>query len=579
MVWRIGSGVQGLLHPEGPYDDPDGGPLRSAIYRRLRAHYQFQNELSLFAEVDHHMKFSINLYGASHNELCFRHIANLFAPATVNSSLSHPGGGMTPGIKRSDGTWETVGHSNRVISVDEARLSVFASLYDAPGTSADQARLPAIHSAELITVLEKLAKQPLRLYSLKECHYSTIMWNETTEKKKGTIRRNTDFVESIDQLVLSGPHFFVGSPLNKTPRRVCIRNSDYDVLDLVSLPDDYLPRTNYVPGCSASEYSLRIPRVTWLESGKKEEKRVTEYYRLLNREMLSQSGERTFIPCLIPKGVGHIYTGVGHAFKDQNALIHFYASSLSLLFDFFVKCSGVGHANSSLIKQLPLINQDAVEISMVVRALSLGALTSHFDELWQDCWQSAFRQVRWSSRDPRLPQDFFQELTPHWQRNNALRSDYARRYALVEIDVLAAKALGLTLDELITIYRVQFPVMRQYEQDTWYDARGRIVFTSSKGLVGVGLPRKARKSDAECTLRYADGGTQQRRIGWEDIQPKDGTLQIPDGTAIERQVRDDTLPGGPVARTITYIAPFTLANREEDYRVAWEFFESIEGLS
>ena len=37
------------------------------------------------------------------------------------------------------------------------------------------------------------------------------------------------------------------------------------------------------------------------------------------------------------------------------------------------------------------------------------------------------------------------------------------------------------------MYRVQFPVMQQNERDTWYDMQGRLAFTVSKGLVGVGL--------------------------------------------------------------------------------------------
>jgi len=201
-----------------------------------------------------------------------------------------------------------------------------------------------------------------------------------------------------------------------------------------------------------------------------------------------------------------------------------------------------------------------------LRALALNCLTIHYADLWQTCYRPEFNRQRWTKNDPRLPNAFFEKLTPEWQRDCALRSDYARRQALVEIDVLAAQALGLTLEELITIYRVQFPVMRQYEADTWYDTHGRIVFTASKGLTGVGLPRKAGKNDTPCRLIYPDGNTERKPLGWEDAR------ELPPGTRIERTVLDDTLPGGPREKTVTYQAPFDRCNRETDYRTVWPVF-------
>ena len=124
---------------------------------------------------------------------------------------------------------------------------------------------------------------------------------------------------------------------------------------------------------------------------------------------------------------------------------------------------------------------------------------------------------------------------------------------------VARFALGLTLDELTTIYRVQFPVMQQYERDTWYDQNGRIVFTTSKGLTGIGFPRKGKGRGAN------------KEIGWEDIQHESSG-------SFERTIIDDTLPGGPVERTITYEAPFDRCDRVEDYKITWEFFER-EGIN
>lgn len=551
-------GVAGFLHPEGIYDDPKGGLFRAAVYPRLREHFQFANELILFADVDHHTKFSINIYGPAHEPPSFTQLANLFLPQTVDACYNHDGKGSTPGIKdegdKGRSNWNTNGHRDRLISVGTHQLALFAQLYDEAGTPPLQARLPALHARQLISVLEKFAAQPRRLGDLKGEYLSLEMWHETNQQKDGTIRRDTQFPADAGQWVLSGPHFFVGTPFYKTPRAVCTANSHYDCLDLTHLPDDYLPRTNYVPDCSPAEYADRTPRVPWVEVGEDRPRRVTEYYRFISREMLSQSGERTLIGCLIPPWPSSIHTCIQQVFKNHSDLLAFLSGALSLPVDFQVKSTGAGHANKSVIAKFPLITFKGVSRHPAfVRTLTLSCLSSHYANLWQPSYQPEFREQRWSTESPLLDPDFFANLTPHWQRNCALRSDYARRQALLEIDVLVAQALGLTLDELLTIYRVQFPVMRQYEADTWYDQTGRIIFTPSKGLVGVGLPRKAQKNNST--------------PGWEDVR------ELPAGHAVSKTFIDDTLPGGPVQRTIDYRAPFVRPDREQDYRVAWDFFQ------
>jgi hypothetical protein len=39
-------------------------------------------------------------------------------------------------------------------------------------------------------------------------------------------------------------------------------------------------------------------------------------------------------------------------------------------------------------------------------------------------------------------------------------------------------------------------------------------------------------------------------------------------------VIDDTLPGGARRRVIEHAAPFALADREDDYRIAWAHFRA-----
>ena len=51
----------------------------------------------------------------------------------------------------------------------------------------------------------------------------------------------------------------------------------------------------------------------------------------------------------------------------------------------------------------------------------------------------------------------------------------------------------------------------------------------------------------------------------------------PAGKKFYRTIMDDTMPGGPVERTIEYVAPFDRCDREQDYETAWKFFEEKYG--
>ncbi|MDR2352430.1 MAG: hypothetical protein LBF22_04580, partial [Deltaproteobacteria bacterium] len=147
--------------------------------------------------------------------------------------------------------------------------------------------------------------------------------------------------------------------------------------------------------------------------------------------------------------------------------------------------------------------------------------------------------------DPRLSNHHFSNLTKEWSWKTPLRTDYARRQALIEIDVLTAMSLGLTLDELQTIYRFEFFQLQSYESETYYDANGRIVFTSNKSLNEVGF-----KNDEFDKIKDAKSGT------------------------FTRTIKDTTLSDIPTEKVIHYVAPFDKCNRKDDYLTTWNFFSA-----
>jgi hypothetical protein len=388
------------------------------------------------------------------------------------------------------------------------------------------------------------------------------MWNETTDCSNGMIKRDTCFhgKESNKEIIYSGPHFFVSNPIYKNPRKICTKSSEYDVIDLTFISNDYIPRTNY--RALSSDFNNKIP----IAKFKNNTDKVTNFFKISSSKMIDTSLERTYQIAILSKNIMHI-NGVRSYITDNIELLTNIATyGMSLIADFFVKSTGVSNFGNTQFYLFPNIK---LRKNTILRSLSLNCVTSYYTELYEELFNEEFKYDSWSKpNDPRLNHNFFKNLTPNWQRDVALRTDYERRQALVEIDVLVAQELGLTLEELKTIYRIQFPVLKQNENETFYDMNGRIVFTVSKGLVGVGLPRKANKNDTPCKIVINGETVEEKLLGWEDI------IDMEEGE-IHRTIIDDTTPDGPMERTIIYKAPFAKCDREKDYEIAWKYFERL----
>jgi hypothetical protein len=114
-----------------------------------------------------------------------------------------------------------------------------------------------------------------------------------------------------------------------------------------------------------------------------------------------------------------------------------------------------------------------------------------------------------------------------------LRTEYARRAALVEIDALVAVWLGVGPDELVSMYKARFPVMQRFEAVTWFDAEGSKLAGNARAI-----------------------GQRQRKDSWQAFQAhladSSGATSPPDG----------------------YSAPFYKPDREAEMRAAHAYFQA-----
>ena len=583
VSWRNATedGVQGFVHPLTVFTETKAIALREASYQRLRLLLQFKNELSLFP-IDHHTGFGLTVYGprVQQSDISAHAIMNLFHPKTVNETFESDGSGEVEGIKNSKGEWNLKGHRDRLIHLNAEALAIIGLVFDTDPTAPV---LPNIHCESLLKILEKFGKAERRIKGIKDLTIS-CMWHETGARVDGTIREfpklATKRPVTFDKLILNGPHLNVGSPLFKTPRNPCKHNLDWSIIDLETIPDDYVPRAKYEQACDQETYDARQVKCEWDKvvnvvqtktNGITQEDQPAPFdrhWRLAYRSFVGTDSERTLTGGLIPPGVGYIHKIESISTKSNSVLLSIAGSFVSLIFDSYIRQVGKTSLLPSLMMSLPFCDYSSTQQSVFARVAGLNCLVNPYATLWEKVFDQDWQTEKWTQTSDGLDPNWFKQLTPVWQRNCALRSDLSRRQALVEIDVLTAHAMGFTLDELKTLYRMRFRVMRDYEQNTWYDQKGRIVFTTNAGLPGVGLPNKSRPKDAAEGITFAINGNacSDKGLGFEDVK------NMKEGFVSKTFPDDSMTDGTPEMRTVTYYAPFFKMDREKDYETAWRVF-------
>lgn len=394
----------------------------------------------------------------------------------------------------------------------------------------------------IIDILNKFAKYPSHVSDIE--HIICNGHHETGAVDNGIIRPTTKWadVDAYEE-IYKGPQFNIGNPLAKNARNVCNAASDYDVIDLEAIGDLFVQRTNFVPALPLSQYKSLIKgfQIGQDKDGLPIYENWMDEYKVTMRCMLNISQERTLICAVLPRKTAHIHAVISVSFRDGYNCVDMAAFCESIPLDFYLKTIGLGQIAKVLLESFPLGVPSQYTNPLRVRTLRLNCVTNRYADLWQEVWNPAYTQEQWSIDDERLAP--WNILTEEWNHDTPLRNYFERRMALVEIDVLAAMVLGLTLDELIMMYEIQFPVLQQNENDTWYDRHGRIVFTCSKGLIGVGIDRPT----------------------WNRIR------EMRPGESYTHTLTSELYAG----QTITYEAPFTCCDRIQDYRTAWAHFEKI----
>ena len=450
----------------------------------------------------------------------------LYHPNTAVRSLHHEGLGPEPGLKDPDGRWDVRAHAGRITHVSDDTLVTWHELLEDADVPVRQTRAVFAVNQAAASVMDTVARSS-RVGSL-GLQFSPG-WHEKNDRTKGFFESDWGAPESWDDVILQGPHLFVGTPLYKTPNKTMKHNLDWSATDFEALPADAVPVTAYKP--IGDRYRYDCAYTDWGTEGEPDPAR--DHYRVAWRRMAANTGSRTLIPAIIPPGAAHINAVfcAGFTGKVTSALLLVQAFSSSLISDMAIRIVPKGDIYEQVFMRMPVVSDHSLAGELLLRTLRLNAVTDAYAPLWEETFTDTMHNARWTAADTSRLSTPLGAVGPAWTAASPLRRAADRRQALLEIDALVALMLGLTADELCTVYRTQFPVLYGYDRRRdHYDANGRLV---PQSVLSVWRTRGDRITEEERTATH------------------------------------------PAGTTYVYDLPFATLDREHDMRVAYAYFSTL----
>ncbi|MEU9669557.1 class I SAM-dependent DNA methyltransferase [Streptomyces bobili] len=465
QVWQhiAPHGSAGMIHPDTHFGGVREGVIRAAVYRHLRVHAHFVNSANwAFEDLSRSQEFGMHIYGTS-QEPDFLHVSQLRDAEALPNSLTHDGRGATPGIKH-NGSWDIRPHRERVMHVDSALLTSWHELTGSAGGAPQTPLLYPVLVGEQ-GAIEALAAHPSSLADYRPMISSGF--HEAGAKKDGLIRWGNQKVSELMDVILQGPHFSCADPFANEPMIPCRNQRHWDALTPTKLPETHIPVTNYVRATDETTYLAA--QDSWLG------KPFTTYFRLAWRVMIPFNTSRSLHASLIPPGPAHIDAVNSMALKD-NRLIALNAGFWSALpLDYLLRITGRSHLRVAEARKTPAPDPThPLAPALLLRALRLNALTTHYAPLWAELFDPRWAGYEnWANPDWPCLKPLSAGLKPTWDYATPLRTEHERRAALVELDALVSVWLGITADQLVAIFKSRFPQLYDYEMATWFDANGR----------------------------------------------------------------------------------------------------------